>query len=338
MNRYQRQSLLPFVGAEGQAKLAAAHVLIVGCGALGGTVAEQLCRAGVGTLKLVDRDWVEWTNLQRQVLFDETDARLRTPKAVAAAKRLSAVNSTITIQPHVADIDAENLEKFATGVDVIVDATDNVDTRYLINDVSVKHDIPWVYGGCVGAEGRVMTIRPRAGPCLQCVWPVAPAAGEVATCDTAGVLGPAASVIASLQATAVLRLLVAQPEAIPSLLSVDVWAGRFQAINVDRDPHCPCCGRRLFEFLSDAKARGGVTLCGRNSVQIRPMKTEVDLRLLARRLHHVGEVQMNRYLLRFSPSGEPGILLTIFPDARVIVQGTSDTSRARTIVGRFLGI
>ena len=344
MNRYQRQILLPFIAEAGQRRLAASRVLIVGCGALGGTVAEQLCRAGIGTLALVDRDWVEWTNLQRQVLFDESDARDATPKAVAAAKRLSAINSSISIKPHVADLDAETVERLAgvseptqTRADVIVDATDNVESRYLINDVSVKHGIPWVYGGCVGSEGRVMTVRPNVGPCLRCVFPVAPAAGEVATCDTAGVLGPAAAVVASLQAAAVMRLLLDQTVPNGALLSIDIWQGRFGSIELDRDFKCPCCHDRQFDFLWNGRRRGGVSLCGRNSVQIRLADGAVDLPTLLQRLLPAGEVQANRYLLRFTPSGEEGIKLTIFPDSRVIVQGTADSSRARTIVSRYLG-
>lgn len=348
IDRYHRQTLLPFVGNTGQAKLAAACVMVVGCGALGGTVAEQLCRAGVDTLVLIDRDWVELTNLQRQVLFDESDAREAAPKAIAAARRLSAINSSISIEPHVTDLHAGNIEsligfsdsKTLRHVDVMVDATDNADTRYLLNDVSVKHSIPWVYGGCVGADGRVMTIRPPTTPCLRCVFPNPPVAGELATCDTAGVLGPAASVVASLQAAAVLRLLLNAPAVDSSLLSIDVWKGRFTSIDIGQpNPQCLCCGNHQFDFLDQPNEPNRVTLCGRNAVQLRPAdSTAVDLSATAERLFSAGEVTHNRYLLRFTPSGNRDVQLTLFPDGRTIVQGTSDPARARIWAAQYLGI
>src|SRR5262245_34353204 len=214
IDRYHRQTLLPQIGEAGQRKLAGARVLLVGCGALGSTIAEQLARAGIGHLRNADRDIVELTNLQRQVLFDDSDAAGGLPKAVAAANRLSKINSTITIEPRVVDVDALNVEQLVAGCDMILDGTDNVATRYLVNDVAVKHTIPWIYGACVGTEGRVMTIRPGAGACLRCIFPQPPNASELATCDTAGVLGPVASVVGAMQALAAIKLLSGNADAI----------------------------------------------------------------------------------------------------------------------------
>jgi adenylyltransferase/sulfurtransferase len=347
MDRYHRQMLLPFIGASGQAKLAAARVLLVGCGALGCVMADQLVRAGVGHLCLVDRDVVELTNLQRQVLFDEADAREGTPKAVAAARRLRAVNSAIEIEPLVVDVHAGNIEELAglerggRRVDLILDGTDNVETRYLVNDVSVKHGIPWVYGACVGSEGRVMTIRPNRGPCLRCVFPQPPRAGELPTCDTAGVLGPAAAVVAALQTAASLQLLSGNESAVgEGLLTMDIWAGRFRMIDTGgRRAECECCGRGRLEFLDRAIEQSAVQLCGRNAVQIRPARSNgFDLREVARRLGAVGTVQATDFLVRCQLAGEEGIGLTIFTDGRTLVQGTNDITRARTLVSRYVGL
>lgn len=344
MDRYHRQSLLPFIGPAGQAALGNAHVLLIGCGALGGTVAELLCRAGVGRLVLVDRDWVELTNLQRQVLFDEFDARDATPKAVAAARRLAAINSSIRIEPHVTDVHPGTIETLAgvgsTPVGAIIDATDNVDTRYLINDVSIKHGIPWVYGGCVSAEARVMTIRPGRGPCLRCVFRTPPRAGEIATCDTVGVLGPAASIVASFQAVAAMKLILDAPDTEAHLIAIDVWQTRFSRVNVgEADPACPCCGQSQFEYLHPVVAPSEVSLCGRNAVQLRPPPgTEILLSALADRLAPAGTVKLSRFLLRFTPAGDEALTLTLFPDGRAIVQGTADAMRARTLLARYLAI
>ena len=337
MDRYHRQTLLPFVGPAGQGRLAGARVLLVGCGALGGTVADQLVRAGVGHLRLVDRDVVEWTNLQRQVLFDEADARDGTPKATAAAERLRAVNSAVAVEPVAADVHAGNVERLMDGVDVTVDGTDNAETRYLVNDAAVKLGRPWVYGGCVGADGRVMTVRP-GGPCLRCVFPAPPAAGELPTCDTAGVLGPAAAVVAALQAAAVLRLLVGA-DPIDALLSLDVWRGRFRSVDVGPpDPDCPCCGGRRFDFLGRPVESTAATLCGRNTVQVRPVApTTVALETVAARLSAAGDVRRSAFLLRFTPAGEAGVVLSVFPDGRTLVAGTADPARARSLVSRYIG-
>ncbi len=338
MDRYHRQILLPQIGAAGQNRLARASVLLVGCGALGTTIAEQLARAGVGRLAVVDRDIVELTNLQRQTLFTESDVRDQLPKAIAAERRLRAINGAIRIDGHIADVSPENVESLVRDCEatLLLDGTDNVETRYLLNDVAIKHDLPWVYGGCVGTEGRVMPIIPGRTPCLRCLFPKPPGAGEVATCDTAGVLGPAASVIASLQAAAAIRLIVEQQ---PShhLLTADVWTMRFRSIDVTdaRRSECRACGERRFEFL-DRTTSSAVSLCGRNSVQVRThVSANFSLSAVETKLRGRFELQSTPYFLK--GKFEEGIDLTLFVDGRVLVHGTADPVRARTIVARYLG-
>ena len=337
-DRYSRQILLPNIGAAGQQRIAAASVLLIGVGALGTTLAEQLVRAGVGRLTIVDRDIVDATNLQRQTLFDESDAAAGTPKAVAAAKRLIAINNEIQIKAHVADVSADTIESLAefSEPNLILDGTDNAETRYLINDVAIKHGLPWVYGACVGTEGRVMTIVPGLTPCLRCIFPEPPVAGEVATCDTAGVLGSAASTVASLQAAAALRILVgSEPE--KKLLSIDVWNFRFREIDTSdaRRDDCLACAQRRFDFLN-ARSSQTASLCGRDSVQVRTHQTkDFSLDRAETALRHRFAPARTEYLL--SADVEPGIRLTLFADGRALVHGTSDTARARAIVSRYLG-
>jgi len=348
VTRYHRQQLLPQVGPAGQARLAAARVLLVGCGALGTTLADLVVRAGVGFLRIADRDVVELTNLQRQVLFDESDARQGAPKAVAAARRLAAINADVTIEPHVVDVHAANLPDLAglegagPPCDLLLDGTDNVETRYLLNDLAVKHAIPWVYGACVGTEGRVMGVLPGTTACLRCIYPAPPAVGEFATCDTAGVLGPAAAVVAATQAALALRLLIDRttPE---HLLTFDLWAGRFHAVPTTdvRSPDCPCCGQRRFEFLNAPLGPGLTTLCGRNAVQIRTLNptraAPLDLSALAGRLKPSGQVESTRYLVRCHLHEPAGLSLTVFADGRILVHGTNNPNTARSVAARFVG-
>ncbi len=358
--------LLPEVGAAGQERLAAARVLIIGCGALGASSADQLARAGVGWLRIVDRDLVEETNLQRQVLFDEADARNGAPKAVAAAERLGHVNSSIRIEPVVADVHAGNIESLAgveladvgpdsdgQRVDLILDGTDNVETRYLINDVAVKHGIPWVYGACVGVEGRVMVVKPGESPCLRCIFPDPPLPGELVTCDTAGVLAAAAMVVASLQVTEAIRLLVwgagsgasaGDMRGDERLISVNLWKGRFHSSPLAgmKREMCPTCGVRAFEFLDRPIDGRSISLCGRDAVQVRPPGPAVrlDMAALARRLAGRGPVESTPFLLRCTVEGAAGqgpCRLTVFADGRAIIQGTRDPDRARSIYSRLVG-
>ena len=355
IGRYHRQTLLPQVGAAGQARLAASRVLLVGCGALGSVIAEQLVRAGVGHLRIVDRDVVETTNLQRQVLFDESDAREGTPKAVAAQRRLARINSEVTIEPVVADVHSGNLESLmkvanavtevaapdreGSTVGLVLDGTDNVETRYLINDFAVKHHIPWVYGACVGTEGRVMPVLPGNTPCLRCVFAEPPSGTDLPTCDTAGVLGPVASAVASLQSVEALKILTGNANDVrPQLWSGDLWSGRMRTTAVDRDPNCPTCARREFRFL-DRPAGQSTSLCGRQSVQVRPAAANLrlDLPAAAARLRRVGAVELTPYLLRCRLAGHSNVAITLFADGRMIVSGTTDHENARSLYARYVG-
>ena len=336
IDRYHRQSILPQIGAAGQRRLRAARVLIVGCGAIGSVAAEQLARAGVGVLRIVDRDVVELTNLQRQVLFDESDARKGLPKAVAAARRLARINSDVSIDPHVADVGGENIDVFVDAAQLIIDGTDNVETRYLINEASVKRAIPWVYGACVGTEGRVLAIRPGAGPCLRCIFPTPPLAGELPTCDTAGVLGPVAAAVGAMQAAAAIKLLAGAADGLDEMVVLDLWTNRVKTINTAgaKRADCPTCGQKRFEFLGRASRNATARLCGQNAVQVRG-STSFSLDQLADRLSDGARVIRTEHLVRATVDG--GIELTAFPDGRVIVHGTGDVARARSIYARFIG-
>lgn len=345
-NRYHRQVLLPQIGAGGQERLSRARVLLVGCGALGSVIAEQLVRAGIGFLRLVDRDVVELSNLQRQVLFDEEDARQGLPKAVAAANRLGRINSAVSVDAIVADVHSGNIESLAglerdERVNLILDGTDNVETRYLINDVSVKHHVPWVYGACVGTEGRVMTILPGQTPCLRCVFEEPPAPGELPGCDTAGVLGPVASMVASMQAVAGMKVLIGAADASEEkLISLDAWRGRYRSSETSgaRRDDCPCCAMGRFVFLDARPAHGTTSLCGRHAVQVRPAKDRpVDVEQVFQRLDAVGTVERTPYLIRCRLFDPPGLNLTLFQDGRAIIQGTTDVDRARSLYARFIG-
>jgi adenylyltransferase/sulfurtransferase len=321
-------------------------VLLVGCGALGSVIAEQLVRAGIGTLRIADRDIVELTNLQRQVLFDEADVREQTPKAVAAAKRLEQVNSGVTVEPRVTDVNSGNVEELA-GVagsgprfDLMMDGTDNVDTRYLLNDVATKYRIPWVYGACVGVEGRSWAMYPPATACLRCLFPTPPGPAELPTCDTAGVLGPAATLVASLQVTAALRMLIEGPEVAQPLIAADLWQSRFRTISTSDTKRADCitCGERRFEFLDVSLGSRSTHLCGNNAVQVSSKGLcSLDLRRLADKLSVTGTVTRTPYLIRCELRDPAEIKLTVFPDGRAIVHGTGDLDRARSIYARFVG-
>lgn len=344
-DRYHRQALLPEIQAAGQLRLAQAQVLLIGCGALGCNIAQQLVRSGVGRLRLVDRDLVDLTNLQRQVLFTEADAREQTPKAIAAARWLTQANSNVSIEPVVADVHSGNIEAIASDggfrPTVILDGTDNAGTRYLVNDLAVREGIPWVYGACVGVEGRVMGVVPGRTACLRCIYPELPQPGEVATCDTAGVLGAAAAVVGALQAAIAIRLIV-KDEVPEGLLAVDAWSLRFRTIGIDKAKRddCICCGKREFEFLNRPARLDAESLCGRNAVQIRPATKEEaqpDLQALAGRLKASGVVHAQKAFLRFEPTERKDLALSVFWDGRVIVSGTDDLGLARTMVARYVG-
>ena len=341
-DRYHRQTLLPQIGSAGQARLRASRIVVLGCGALGTVSAELLVRAGVGAVRLVDRDVVEWTNLQRQTLYDESDAQHARPKATAAATRLRAINRTVEIDAIVADADAATLPRLLTEprADLVIDGTDNADTRYLLNDLSIKLGIPWVYGAAVGVEGRVMPIRPKLGPCLRCVFPKPPSPGELMTCDTAGVLGPATAIVGAMQAACAIRMLVDPAHHMDDrLVRIDAWRARFVELELAeaRDPGCVCCARGQYDFL-ERPSRDRSRLCGRSAVQIAaPAVTTLDLPALARRLRASGEVVLHEQMLRFVPAGRGEIAMSIFVDARALVHGTTDLSAARSLYDRYVG-
>jgi molybdopterin/thiamine biosynthesis adenylyltransferase len=344
LERYSRQILFAPIGLDGQRKLRAASVLVVGCGALGSAVLEQLARAGVGRLRFVDRDFVELSNLQRQMLYTERDAAERLPKAVAARRALAALNSEPEYDARVADFNHLNAESLAGGMNLILDGTDNFETRFLINEVAVKHELPYIYGACLGSTGTCMPVIPGRTPCLQCLIPQPPERTSLPTCDTVGILAPAVRLVAALEAAYALRILVDGPaSAAPLLTQLDCWSAEF--VNVDmtaaQQPDCPVCGRRQFRFLSGAEATQAVSLCGRNTVQIhfppgdpgRPQR--VDFARLAERLARLGPTQWNEYLLTFSV---PPYELVLFPDGRCLVKGTDDPAVAKSIYSRFIGM
>jgi molybdopterin-synthase adenylyltransferase len=332
--KYSRQILFAPIGEAGQARLSRSRVVIIGAGALGTVQASQLARAGVGTLRLVDRDFVEESNLQRQMLFDESDAAANLPKAVAAERKLRAINSDIRIEGVVADFEPRNAEELVRGFDVILDGTDNFEARYLLNDAAVKQGIPWIYGAVVGSYATTMTIRPGHTACLACVFPVPPV-GLGDTCDTVGVIAPAVAWAAAAQATETLKLLVGRVEGLHGeLLSADVWENKIQRVRPRRDPACRVCGAREFKHLA-GESSFSESLCGRNAVQLRQADSRaLDLRELGTRLERLGQVRGNEFLLRFELSAYE---LTVFPDGRAIVKGTDDPAVARGLYAKYIG-
>ncbi len=334
-DRYARQKVLPEIGARGQERLLASTALVIGCGALGSTQAELLVRAGVGRVRIADRDLVELNNLQRQLLFEESDVAERLPKAEAAARKLRRINSSVVVEPRVLDVTPGNLPSLLEGVTVVIDATDNIETRYLINDACVERGIPWVYGGAVGTSGMVMPIRPGQGPCLRCLFAEPPPPGSLPTCEIAGVLNTAPAVIAALQVTEALKLLTGNGQPAGGILTVDVWSGSFRSVGVKRDPSCTCCGQRKFEFLEAKQTSMATSLCGRNAIQISPAQPqEIALDSLAGRLAGQGEVSSNGLLLRFAVDE---LELMVFPDGRAIVKGTDDPAVARSFYAKWVG-
>jgi adenylyltransferase/sulfurtransferase len=335
--RYSRQILFSGIGEEGQEKLLHSKILLAGCGALGASHAEMLARAGVGKLRIVDRDFVEFTNLQRQTLYSESDAEQRLPKAVAAKKRLAEINSEIEIEAIVADINHSNIENLIEGCGLVLDGTDNFQVRYLINDACVKNEIPWIYGAAVSGYGTTMTVLPGRTPCLRCVFEEMPPVGSAPTCDTAGVIMPIISSVSAVQVTEALKILTGNFAALHgSLMQIDIWQSDWRKIKL-KEPRadCPTCQQKRFEFL-DADGQDFVTtLCGRDAVQVMPPNAvQIDLEELAGRLGKLGEVKQNEYLVRFK-NGE--YELTVFRDARAIIRGTDDTATARSIYAKYVG-
>jgi adenylyltransferase/sulfurtransferase len=337
MERYSRQILFEGIGAEGQRRLAASRALVVGCGALGSAQVEMLARAGVGSLRVVDRDFVEESNLQRQTMFTERDARERTPKAVAAARRVAEINSEVACEAEVADVNQSNVERLVGGCDVVLDGTDNFATRFLLNDACVKLGVAWVYGAAVGSYGVTLTVRPNVTPCLRCVFPEVPAAGSAPTCDTAGVIMPIIAVVAAVQVAEALKLLTGRAESLHGgLMQFDVWRNEWRRISAGaRAPDCPACAHGRFESLEAEAGDLATVLCGRDAVQVSPRgAAALDLGALAARLSAAGEVKSNEHLVRLRAGGYE---LTVFRDARAIVRGTDDPATARSVYARYVG-
>ncbi len=334
--RYIRQIIFPPIGEQGQEKLLAARVVIVGCGANGTTMANVLARAGVGHLVIADRDFIELNNLQRQVLFDENDTVRGLPKAIAAAEKLRQINSGIQSEGIVADVNGENIEELIEGATLVMDGTDNFETRFLINDACVKHGVPWIYAGAVASYGMTMTIVPHVTSCLRCVFRQEPAPGTLATCDTAGVIAPIIGAVASIASAEALKFLVGAGKRNRGMIHVDLWENSFEEFAIPRRPDCPACGQGKYEYLEGANVGlATASLCGHNAVQVNPGRGHaLNLALLAERLRAVGDVSVNEYLLRLAVGDYE---LTVFPDARAIVKGTDDPAAARTVYAKYIG-
>ncbi len=337
LGRYKRQTIFPGIGNEGQQKLLAARVVVIGCGATGTVIANHLVRAGVGYLTIVDRDFIELNNLQRQLLFDEQDLADNLPKAIAAERKLRAINSDIEVQGVVSDVNAENIEDLIEGATLVMDGSDNFETRYILNDACLKHNIPWIYTGAVATYGMSQTIIPAQTACLRCLVSEIPPPGTTATCDTAGVVGPVVSAIASVSATEAIKFIVGQGDLNQGIIHFDLWYNSFeQFANNGPRPDCITCQQHNFEFLNQEKGGQIATLCGRDAVQIRqPGAGKLPLSKLAERLSNISHITAcNDYLLRFKIDDYE---ITLFADARAIIKGTQDESVARGLYAKYIG-
>jgi molybdopterin/thiamine biosynthesis adenylyltransferase len=342
LDRYARQMRYPPIGEEGQRRLLASCALVCGCGALGSVIANTLARAGVGKLRIVDRDFLELNNLQRQVLYDEADVAAALPKAVAAAEKLRRINSEIEIEPVVADVSASNILSLCEGCDIVLDGLDNFETRFLINEAAVKLQLPWVYGGCIGAEGQTLTMLPGQPPCFRCMMTEPPPAGSAPTCDTAGILGPTVNVVASIQACEAIKILAGQQDAVSRALTViDLWNNRIRHLSFEKlrsSGGCPTCRGEEFPWLTGQRGSQAAVLCGRNSVQLNPSQDgaaqTLSLDTMAEKLAAVGAVTRNKYLLR-ATIGD--YTITLFPDGRAIISGTSEIAVARSAYAKYVG-
>ncbi len=335
--RYINQILFHGIGEEGQRKIKNGRISIVGCGALGSITSMTLARAGVGYMRIIDRDFVEFKNLHRQILFDEEDAKQFMPKAVAAQKKLMMVNSDIRVEAVVSDLNYLNIEELLSGMSVIVDGTDNFETRFLLNEFSVKSGIPWIYGGCVGSYGITFNIIPGRSPCLKCIFEDHPPSSVIETCDTVGILSSVANVIGSIQSVEVLKILSGKKDKLNEFITkVDVWEGVFQKIKIEKQSReCEVCDQNNFHHLEGSGLTGTLVLCGRDSVQVYRRQTDViDLLDLKKKLEKIGEVFYNGYLLKFKTEGYE---LMIFPDGRAIIRGIKDPSRAKALYSKYIG-
>ncbi len=335
IDRYSRQVLFPGIGTEGQRKLSNSCVVIIGCGALGTIIATSLVRAGIGKVRIIDRDFIEYHNLQRQALFDEDDIRNGLPKAVAAERHLKKVNSSVEIEGIVADVNYTNIERLVRDVDIILDGLDNFETRGLINDTSLKHKIPWIYGGAISSSGMTMNIIPGQTPCLRCINPEVPNRARIRTCETAGVISPAPFIIGSLQSVEAMKILVGAEEINRQLIVIDVWRGKFNRFEINRRADCPTC-QGEYEFLEGKHSTKTTSLCGQNAVQVtNPKVREISFETLAAQLKRIGEVSYNEFMLRFTADAHE---MVVFPDGRAIVKNTNDESLARGLYAKYIGI
>jgi len=334
IDRYSRQTIFPGIGKEGQRRLANGCVVIIGCGALGTIIATSLVRAGVGKVKIIDRDFIEYHNLHRQVLFDEDDVRNGLPKAIAAEQHLKKVNSSVEIEGIVADVNYTNIERFVGDADIILDGLDNLETRFLINDVSLKHKIPWVYGGAIASSGMTMSIIPGDTPCFRCISASPPNRGMTLTCDTAGVISPAPFIIGSLQSAEAMKILVGAKEINRDLIIIDVWKGSFYRLKISPRQDCPACLGK-YEFLEGEFGVRTTSLCGQNAVQVlNPKAKHLSLEELATRLKPVAQVSYNEFMLRFTVDNHE---MVVFPDGRAILRNTTDESLARGLYAKYVG-
>ncbi|MFC1862029.1 ThiF family adenylyltransferase, partial [Chloroflexota bacterium] len=329
--RYSRQ--ITFLGKDGQRKLSQSYAVIFGCGALGTIIATSLVRAGVGKVRIIDRDFIEYHNLQRQVFFDEDDIKNQVPKAMAAEQHLKKVNSSIDIEGVVADVNYTNIESLVRDADIILDGLDNFEARLLINDVSLKHKIPWVYGGAISSLGMTMTIIPHETPCFRCFSPVSVGRGLIQTCDTAGVISPIPFIIGSLQTAEAMKILVGSGDINQGLITIDVWKGIFHHFKINHRRDCPACQGR-YEFLEGKLGERTAVLCGQNAVQVHPKTGDISLKELATHLKAAGDVSYNEFMLRFLTDTHEMI---IFPDGRAIIKNTVDTSLARGLYAKYIG-
>jgi adenylyltransferase/sulfurtransferase len=336
MDRYSRQILVANIGESGQQKLLRSRVLVVGCGALGTVIANNLVRAGIGCIKIVDRDYVELDNLQRQMLFDEEDVEKRMPKALAAADKLRRINSSIEIEAEVKDVTQRNVEGLVRDMDIVLDATDNLETRLLISDACFKHNVPWIYGAVISSYGMTMNIIPGETACFRCLVPCVPAPGSGLTCDTAGVLNAIPSVIASIQSNEAIKILLGDKRVNRELLVIDLMDDSFEKIAVRKREGCPLCRDGKFEYLEKREVSEPIKLCGREMVQVTPQREmEISLEDLKKKLEKVGDTSYMGYLLKFSVDKYE---LIIFPDGRAFVKGVSDKETARSLYAKYIGV
>jgi adenylyltransferase/sulfurtransferase len=332
-NRYSKQIILKNIKEEGQKRLANSRVAIIGCGALGSTIANNLARSGVGYIRIVDRDIVELGNLQRQNLFDEND--IGTPKAIAAAKKLKKINSGIKIEPIVEDVTHENIENIIKNMDVVLDGTDNMLTRFLINDACIKHRIPWIYGGAIETYGMSMNIIPYETPCFRCVFQKLPESGSLPTCDTVGVLNTIPVIIASIESTEALKILLGK-DFNRCFLIYDVWEHNFSAIKINKRRNCECCAKNNFEFLNAEKKEIIISLCGSNAIQITPIKKgKISFEELGQKLQKLGDVSFTEIVLKFKI---PRYEFSVFRNGRTIIHGTTDKKIARSLYAKYIGV